>query len=117
MSNFDEKSGLVYSITPWGQWAQTIEEVFVEVKVPEGTRSRDVKCDIKAQYMSLSVHNKEIIKVPLILIAVMVYKWNVHLSFAQYMSLSVHNKEIIKVPLILIAVIVYKWNVHLSFSV
>ena len=67
MSNFDEKSGLVYSITPWGQWAQTIEEVFVEVKVPEGTRSRDVKCDIKAQYMSLSVHNKEIIKGPLYL--------------------------------------------------
>ena len=63
MSHFDEKSGLVYSITPWGQWAQTIEEVFVEVNVPEGTRSRDVKCDIKAQYMSLAVHNKEIIKV------------------------------------------------------
>lgn len=67
MSNFDEKSGLVYSNTPWGQWAQTIEEVFVEVNVPEGTRSRDVKCDIKTQYMCLSVNNKEIIKGPLYL--------------------------------------------------
>ena len=63
MSNFDEKSGLIYCETPWGQWAQTIEEVFIEVNVPEGTRSRDVKCDIKTQYFSLSVHNKELIKV------------------------------------------------------
>lgn len=63
MSNFDEKSGLVYCKTPWGQWAQTIEEVFVEVNVPEGTRSRDVKCDIKAQSIRLLVHDKELIKV------------------------------------------------------
>ena len=72
MSNFDEKSGLVYCKTPWGQWAQTIEEVFVEVNVPEGTRSRDVKCAIKAQSIRLLVHDKELIKV-LIAMSEMIY--------------------------------------------
>lgn len=60
MSNFDEKSGLVYSATAWGQWAQTIEEVFVEVAVAEGTKSRDITCDIKPNSISLTVSKQEV---------------------------------------------------------
>ena len=60
MSNFDEKSGLVYSTTPWGQWAQTIEEVFVEVTVAEGTKSRDIVCDIKPNSISFTVSKQHI---------------------------------------------------------
>ncbi len=60
MSNFDEKSGLVYSSTPWGQWAQTIEEVFVEVNVADGTRAKDITCSIKPNTIDLSVRNQEI---------------------------------------------------------
>lgn len=60
MSNFDEKSGLVYSTTPWGQWAQTIEEVFIEVTVAEGTKSRDIVCDIKPNSISFTVSKQQI---------------------------------------------------------
>ena len=48
MSNFDERS-VVPSSTPWGSWYQTIEEVVIEVDIPLGTRSRDIKC-IKTTY-------------------------------------------------------------------
>lgn len=61
--HFDEKSGVVKSKTPWGTWAQTIEEVFIEVDVPQGTRGKDVKCDIKAKSISCVVQGKEIFKV------------------------------------------------------
>lgn len=61
--HFDERSGVVKSRTPWGTWAQTIEEVFIEVDVPQGTRGKDVKCDIKAKSISCAVQGKEIFKV------------------------------------------------------
>ena len=60
MTDFEEKSGLVYSTTPWGQWAQTMEEVFVEVTVAEGTKSRDIVCDIKPNSISLTVNKQQI---------------------------------------------------------
>ncbi len=63
MSHFDERSGVVYCKTDWGQWGQTIEEVFVEVDVAEGTKARDIRCDIKPKSISLTVSNKVLIQV------------------------------------------------------
>ena len=63
MSHFDEKSGLVYCSTPWGQWAQAIDEVFVEVSVGEGTRARDIQCKFTPKSLSVIVSKQEVIKV------------------------------------------------------
>lgn len=63
MSHFDERSGVVYCSTSWGQWGQTIEEVFIEVDVVEGTRPRDIQCEMKPKSLSVTVNNKEILKV------------------------------------------------------
>ena len=63
MSHFDERSGVVYCKTDWGQWGQTIEEVFIEVDVAEGTNARDIRCEIKPHSISLTVSNKVLIKV------------------------------------------------------
>ncbi|KAK3737965.1 hypothetical protein QZH41_009199, partial [Actinostola sp. cb2023] len=60
--HFEEKSGIVYSQTPWGSWAQTIEEIFIEVDVPAGTRGKHVKCDIKTKNMTCIVRDNEVIK-------------------------------------------------------
>lgn len=62
MSHFDERSGVVYCETPWGQWGQTIEEVFVEVNVPEGTRARDVRCSIHPRRITVKVGGEEVIE-------------------------------------------------------
>ena len=63
MSDFDERSGVVYCRVPWGQWGQTIEEVHLEVDVPVGTKSRDIQCEIKPRSISVVIHGKEVIKV------------------------------------------------------
>ncbi|XP_003388155.1 PREDICTED: nudC domain-containing protein 2-like [Amphimedon queenslandica] len=55
MAHFDEKSGLVPCATPWGSWSQTIDEVFIEVNVREGTRSKDIKFNITPSKLSLRV--------------------------------------------------------------
>ena len=62
MSDFDERSGLVYCKTPWGQWAQTVEDVVIEVKLQHSARARDVVCDIKPRYLSVIVAGIEIFK-------------------------------------------------------
>ncbi|CAO2628931.1 NudC domain-containing protein 2 [Lemmus lemmus] len=38
---FEEHSGVVPCVTPWGQWYQTLQEVFIEVQVPPGTRVQE----------------------------------------------------------------------------
>ena len=63
MSHFDERSGLVYCSTKWGQWAQTIEEVYIEVEVADGTKSRDIRCDLTPSSISVTVSQKLILKV------------------------------------------------------
>ena len=63
MSHFDERSGVEYCHTPWGQWGQTIEEVYVEVNVPEGTRSKDIRCDLKPKSICVTVNKEIVIKV------------------------------------------------------
>ncbi|XP_016850529.1 nudC domain-containing protein 2 isoform X2 [Anolis carolinensis] len=59
---FEERSGLVPCATPWGRWYQTMEEVFVEVDVPQGTRAKEVQCSLQSRCLSLSVAGKEVLK-------------------------------------------------------
>ena len=68
MSHFDERSGVVYCRTPWGQWGQTMEEVTVEVQVPEGTKTRDLRCDIKPRSISIIVNKEDVVRVSLSLV-------------------------------------------------
>lgn len=64
MSDFDERSGVVYCKAPWGQWGQTIDEVFIEVQVRESNvRAKDIKCDIKPNSISVAVREDVKIKV------------------------------------------------------
>ena len=74
MSNFDERSGVVPCQTPWGSWAQTIDEVFIEVNVAEGTKGKDVSCQISSQSINLVVAGKEIVKV--IILQITLYYYN-----------------------------------------
>lgn len=62
-SHFDEKSGLVRCYTTWGWWSQTIEEIIIEVNVPEGTIGNDITCSIEPHNIVLHEHGNEIIKV------------------------------------------------------
>lgn len=65
MSLFEEKSGLVVSKTDWGSWAQTIDDVVIEINVPKDTKSKDVRCRIMPKSLTVIVRGAEIIKVPL----------------------------------------------------
>lgn len=63
-SDFDERSGVAYCKTAWGQWGQTIEEVFVEVQISEGNvRARDIQCEIKPNSLLVAVRGDVKIKV------------------------------------------------------
>lgn len=61
---FEERSGVVPCGTPWGRWYQTLEEVFIEVRVPPGTRAKDVRCDLRSRHISLAVCGQELLQVP-----------------------------------------------------
>ena len=74
MSNFDERSGVIPCPTPWGLWYQTIDEVVLEVSVTEGTRAKDISCNITSHSISLTVNNKTIIKV-VILCYIIIYNY------------------------------------------
>ena len=63
MSLFEEKSGLVVSKTDWGSWAQTIEDVVIEINVPKDTKAKDVRCRITPKSLTVFVQGAEIIKV------------------------------------------------------
>ncbi|KAG9490846.1 hypothetical protein GDO78_006270 [Eleutherodactylus coqui] len=52
--NFEERSGVVPCETPWGSWYQTMEEVFIEVQVPPGTQSRDIRCKLGIRDIALT---------------------------------------------------------------
>ncbi|XP_005996915.1 nudC domain-containing protein 2 [Latimeria chalumnae] len=60
--HFDERSGVVQCQTDWGQWYQTMEEVFIEVNVPQGTSAKEVRCELGSRTLALSVKGKEVIK-------------------------------------------------------
>ena len=63
MSNFDERSGIVACSTPWGQWYQTMEEVHIEVNVPEGTISKQININCTPTQLTCVVRGESIIKV------------------------------------------------------
>lgn len=92
MSHFDERSGVVYCKTGWGQWGQTIEEVFIEVDVAEGTKARDIRCDIKPKSISLAVSNEVLIQVLLIIVAVSC-RQVLHLMRRYSLSVNCHREN------------------------
>ncbi|XP_049630536.1 nudC domain-containing protein 2 isoform X2 [Suncus etruscus] len=47
---FEERSGVVPCGTPWGQWYQTLEEVFI------------VRCGLQSRHVALAVGGREILK-------------------------------------------------------
>eukprot|EP00041_Stephanoeca_diplocostata_P001876 m.21899 g.21899 ORF g.21899 m.21899 type:complete len:167 (-) comp12564_c0_seq2:1298-1798(-) len=55
--NFDEKSGIVKSATPWGHWYQTIDEVVVIVNLERGTRAKQLNVSIKPQRLQVILLN------------------------------------------------------------
>ncbi|NXI39517.1 NUDC2 protein, partial [Galbula dea] len=59
---FEERSGVVPCGTPWGRWYQTLEEVFIEVQVPPGTRAKDVCCNLQSRHIALSVRGREVLQ-------------------------------------------------------
>uniref|UniRef100_A0A8V0YBV6 NudC domain-containing protein 2 n=1 Tax=Gallus gallus TaxID=9031 RepID=A0A8V0YBV6_CHICK len=59
---FEERSGVVPCVTPWGRWYQTLEEVFIEVQVPPGTRAKDVCCSLQSRRVALSVCGREVLQ-------------------------------------------------------
>ena len=54
------------SKTDWGSWAQTIDDVVIEINVPRGTKAKDVRCRIAPKSLSVFVRDAEIIKVSLV---------------------------------------------------
>ncbi|XP_033632142.1 nudC domain-containing protein 2-like isoform X1 [Asterias rubens] len=62
MAHFDEKSGVVPCLTPWGKWYQTMEEIFIEVNAPEGTTSKMVKVIFGSKQLACTVRGEELIK-------------------------------------------------------
>lgn len=60
---FEERSGVVPCRTPWGRWYQTLEEVFVEVHVPPGTRAKDVSCSLQSRHLALAVGGRQLLQV------------------------------------------------------
>ncbi|CAH1778261.1 unnamed protein product [Owenia fusiformis] len=60
MSDFDDRSGIVCCKTDWGRWWQTMDEVVVEVDVPEGTNAKNIKCEIKTKLVKLSLQGNVI---------------------------------------------------------
>ncbi|NXR14711.1 NUDC2 protein, partial [Semnornis frantzii] len=59
---FEERSGVVPCETPWGRWYQTLEEVFIEVRVPPGTRAKDVSCSLQSRHIALSVRGQGVLQ-------------------------------------------------------
>ena len=66
MANFDEKSGIVPSVTPWGKWWQTLEEVHVEISVPENTKSKELLVKITTKSITVVLNVQEILSVCII---------------------------------------------------
>lgn len=68
MADFDERSGIVPSKTDWGIWWQTVDEIHIEINVPPGSSSKDISCQIKSNYLKVTVKENQIIEVILMLI-------------------------------------------------
>ena len=60
MAHFDEKSGLIFCNTEWGNWSQTVEEVHITVNLKTRTRGRDVTCEIRPNSIRLVIQSVEL---------------------------------------------------------
>ncbi|CAG0884281.1 unnamed protein product [Darwinula stevensoni] len=65
LSHFDERSGVVECKTPWGTWYQTVAEVHIQVKLPPGTKGKEVSVRVTPSSISCHVRGNEIFKGPL----------------------------------------------------
>uniref|UniRef100_A0A1I8GIK9 CS domain-containing protein n=2 Tax=Macrostomum lignano TaxID=282301 RepID=A0A1I8GIK9_9PLAT len=54
-AHFDERSGEVCVNFPGGRWWQTLDEVYIELQVPEGTRGTQVVCKIGVNNLRVSL--------------------------------------------------------------
>ena len=63
MAHFDERSGIVPCKTEWGNWWQTLEEVYVEVNPGKEISAKVVECDIKARHLKVVVNREVLINV------------------------------------------------------
>ena len=72
MSDFDEKSEVAACKTEWGRWYQTMDEVYVEVHLEEGTSGKQVKVNIMPKKLLVTVKGEKVIEVKNILF----FSWN-----------------------------------------
>jgi hypothetical protein len=63
MSRIEDKHGIVPCETGWGRWYQTLEEVYIDVNAPSGTKGKDIQCDFKNQKLALKIRGNTIIDV------------------------------------------------------
>lgn len=63
MTHFDERSGIVPCVTPWGKWWQTCEEICMLINVEEGTSTKEIKCTFKPRHVKIIVGGKTIVEV------------------------------------------------------
>lgn len=63
MSNFDERSGVAACVTEWGRWYQTMDEVYVEVNLKEGTSGKQVKVNISPRQLHVIVTGETVLQV------------------------------------------------------
>lgn len=94
LSHFDERSGIVAAETPWGRWWQTVSEVFVEINIPPGTPGKDCKIIIKPNYLECRVKDKELIKVTVLTLFILlspIFHKLIFSSFELFSSLLDHR--------------------------
>lgn len=59
-SGFEDKSGIIHSVTDWGCWYQSIDDVTIEVPIPLQTKACDIKIKILPSSLSVCVLDKDI---------------------------------------------------------
>lgn len=66
-SEWEEKSGIgnkeLAVATQWGCWRQTLDDIQIEISLPDGTRSSNVQCTIKSDSLKVVVLARTIIEV------------------------------------------------------
>lgn len=63
MDFFNDTNVAVPCETEWGKWWQNLEEIHIEVRVPKGTKSRDVKVEASNSQITCNVSGKTIFSV------------------------------------------------------
>ncbi|BFZ15117.1 hypothetical protein BsWGS_18156 [Bradybaena similaris] len=55
MAHFDERSGVIPCKTEWGQWWQTVDEVYVEINSSAELKAKEIKCTITPKRIRVEV--------------------------------------------------------------